>query len=355
MSNKRCLRGIGSVVGVVVILLGALWGYLLYRPAQPQEAMPPMPRLNHVFLIVMENHSLDALSSRQAPYLRRLIQQSGYDSAYFGVTHVSLPNYVALLSGRTYGTHSDNPDQTFHGPTLAMQLDFHHLSWQAVMQSLPRPGYTGNWYPEKAGTNPVVMPKNALYAKKHDPFMLFPALAKKDGRHVIALSQLKTELTRGQVPRFVWITPNLCDDMHGQPPGSSACPSNHGAALVRLGDRFLSRLVPEIEHSPAFRGHSVIFITWDEAQMPSQVTNLAQWKAWLGAGPEAPRILGIPVGGGSVPLISIIPGRRQPPHVAVWADHYNLLKTIEAGFGLPYLGHAAARSVQPLTRLVIPR
>ncbi len=353
----RVMKGLIKLIGVVVILIAILFAYLSWRPAQGNpQAAAPVPQLNHVFVIVMENHSLDALSPNQAPYIHHLIQSAGYDSAYDGVTHVSLPNYVALLSGRTYHTHSDNPTQTFHGPTLASQLDAHQISWQGVMESLPKTGYTGNWYPDPTPhTSPVVMPKNALYAKKHDPFMLFPSLVSADARHIVPLTRLQQELKTGHVPRFVWITPNLCNDMHGQPKGSAACPSNHPAALVHLGDQFLSHLVPAIQRSPAFRGRSVIFITWDESQMPAQLWNLRQWKTWLKPGPGAPRTLSIPFGGGSVPLIAIIPGKTQPPHIALWADHYSLLKTIEEGFGLPFLGHARSSQVQPLTPLVEPR
>ncbi len=353
----RLIRGLIKLVGVVVVLIAILFAYLAWRPVQgTTRTTAPVPRLNHVFIIVMENHSLDALAPSAAPYIHHLVHNAGYDSAYDGVTHVSLPNYVALLSGSTYRTHSDNPTQTFEGPTLAGQLDAHHISWQGVMQSLPRVGYTGNWYPDRTPhAKPIVMPKNALYAKKHDPFMLFPSLVSVDARHIVPLTQLQHELKTGRVPRFVWITPNLCDDMHGQPKGSAECPSNHPAALVQMGDRFLSQMIPAIQHSPAFRGHSVIFVTWDESQMPTQTWNLGQWKTWLAAGPGAPRTLGIAVGGGSVPLIAIIPGKTQPPHIALWADHYNLLKTIEEGFGLPFLGHARSSQVQPLTPLVEPR
>lgn len=346
----KWLKVLLGMLAAFIVIVGALYAYLVIRPGYTAApSSQAVPRLNHVFVIVMENHSLDALSPAEAPYVHQLIAHYGYDSADYGVTHVSLPNYVALLSGSTHGTHSDNPDQKFFGPTLVSQLDAHHISWQGVMQSLPFAGYRGNWYPEPAGKNPVLMPKNTLYAKKHDPFLLFPQIAAADRNHVVPLHTLTRELAQNQVPRFVWITPNLCDDMHGQPVGSRACPSNHPAQLVRMGSQFLAHLVPEIMHSPAWTGHSVIFITWDEAQMPHSLLNLRQWKNWLLAGPGAPRILGIPVGGGSVPLIVIAHGVSHPPHTALWADHYNLLKTIEAGLGLGYLGHAASSQVTPLT------
>ncbi len=352
---KTVIRRTVAIGGIVALILLALWGYLIVRPSRHVASQPPTPRLNQVFVIMMENHSLGTMPPALAPYIHQLIRLDGYDSSYYGVTHVSLPNYVALLSGSTHHTHSDNPDQTFDGVTLANQLTTHHISWQAVMQSLPQVGYSGNWYPERPGTNPVLMPKNALYAKKHDPFMLFPQIAQSGTVHLVPLHTLTRELAFGRVPRFVFITPNLCSDMHGQPVGSKGCPSNHPDALVRMGNAFLARLIPEITHSRAFTGHSVIFITWDESQTPRHLWNIIAWKNWLKAGPQPPHTLFIPVGGGSVPLIAIIPGKTQPPHVKIWADHYSLLKTIEAGFGLPHIGQARSPKVQPLTRLVLPR
>lgn len=349
---KWCVRIILAMLAAAAIL----YAFLAVRPSAPiPKSTAFVPRLSHVFVIVMENHSLDAMSAKEAPYIHQLVSRYGYDSHYFGVTHVSLPNYVALLSGRTYHTHSDNPNQTFRGQTLASQMDSAHISWQAVMQSLPRPGYTGNWYPEPVGKNPVLMPKNALYAKKHDPFMLFPSIFPVDRTHVVPLHTLSHELKSRQVPKFVWITPNLCNDMHGQPVGSTACPSNHPTQLVAMGNDFLARMVPEIMHSPAWTPHSVIFITWDEAQIPAHTLNLAAWKRWLGAGPSAPRTLGIPVGGGSVPFIAIAEGVTTPRRLSIWADHYNLLKTIEAGFRLPYLGHAASPRVTSLSAFLTRR
>ncbi|PSR20758.1 MAG: phosphoesterase [Sulfobacillus acidophilus] len=354
------MKGLGragavTLIAIMLTCIGLYW-YLRAEPNYPRPtAIGRMPHLRHVFVIMMENHSLDALTWRDAPYIRELIKHDGYDYSYFGVTHVSLPNYVALVSGSTQGTYSDNPNQRFFTPTLMAQLTRHHISWQGVMQSIPQAGYRGNWYPQPPGKNPVLMPINALYAKKHDPFMLFPAIARADGSHIVPLRRLTAELQSGHVPRLVWITPNLCSDMHGQPVGSRNCPSNHSQLLIRRGNRFLRKLVPEITRSRAFSGHSVIFITWDEAQMPRSFFNLGAWKRWLMPGPQSPTFLGVPIGGGSVPLIAIIPGKQQPPHVHLWADHYSLLKTIEAGFGLAFLGQAQSSRVVPLSVLVQAR
>lgn len=348
----KVLRYGGTALAVLVLLLVLLGLYLGHRPLPSAAGATPPPKpFSHVFVIMMENHGIETMSSRNAPYIHHLMSRYGYDPQYFGVTHVSLPNYVAFLSGRTFGTHSDNPNQVFSGPTLASQLDLHHIGWQAAMESLPKPGYQGDWYP--GGARASIPPPTALYAKKHNPFLLFPALAKRDGAKVVPLSTLASEMAGGSTPSFVWITPNLCDDMHGQYQGPGAtCPASQGTRLIRHGDQFLENWVTRIMHSSAWNGNAVIFITWDESETSGGALNLPAWKSYLAPGPASPRLLGIPIGGGKVPLIVISREEPKPIHAAVWADHVSLLKTIEAGFRLPYLGHAASPRVPLLTRFL---
>ena len=352
----RCL--LVAAILAAAILVVYLWPGPFVAQG-PVAAPAPVPRFRHVFVIMMENHSPAALLNPSAPdpYIRHLIATEGYDSDYFGVTHPSLPNYVAALSGQTQGSHSDSPTQRFAIPNLALQLDHAHISWQAVMQSLPYAGYTGNWYPDSIPhAAPTTMPVNALYAKKHDPFLLFPAVARVDAGNVVPLATLGRELASGSVPSFVWISPNLCEDMHGEPNTKGAtCPQANGSALIADGNAFLATWIARIMQSSAWGPGSVIFVTWDEGSNPANPSpsSIHTYKA---AGPAAPPIfsgapwLGV-LGGGSAPLIVIAPHLR-PTTVHLWADHYSLLKTLEASWHLPYLGHAASRRVPLLTPLL---
>ena len=58
---------------------------------------------------------------------------------------------------------------------------------------------------------------DALYAKKHDPFVLFDDVKNNPARmaHVRDYTQLGADLNSRTAPQFVWITPNQCHDMHG--------------------------------------------------------------------------------------------------------------------------------------------
>ena len=44
-------------------------------------------------------------------YIQHLAVTNGLADNYFGVTHVSLPNYIAATSGRTWGSNSDDTAQ----------------------------------------------------------------------------------------------------------------------------------------------------------------------------------------------------------------------------------------------------
>src|SRR5271165_3679038 len=65
----------------------------------------------HVILIMMENHGTDTIVGNvaDAPFLNALIAEPGvrYATQYYGVTHPSLPNYLALVSGDDMGIHDD--------------------------------------------------------------------------------------------------------------------------------------------------------------------------------------------------------------------------------------------------------
>ena len=79
----------------------------------------------HVVVIVLENHSYESvIGSSQAPYLNSLARQWSLATDYSGVAHPSLPNYLALIGGGTFGVSSDCTARvvdvvTFAGSTLS--------------------------------------------------------------------------------------------------------------------------------------------------------------------------------------------------------------------------------------------
>ncbi|WP_053959115.1 alkaline phosphatase family protein [Sulfobacillus thermosulfidooxidans] len=350
----RLIVGLIGLALLFVLILKIILGPQFQKPIV-QLARPRLPYFSHVVVIMMENHGDKILlNNPHAKYINQLMNTWGFDTNYFGVTHVSLPNYVALLSGSTGGTHSDSPIQRFHQMSLPQELNQANISWQAVMESIPSSDFNGNWYPDHLPKNtaPIVPPPDALYAKKHNPFALFPALKPSRATHTINLTQFRQELASGHIAQFTWITPNLCHDMHGQASGPGAsCPTSNPTLLIENGDHFLQQLIPEIIHSPSWNSHSVIFLTWDETNDPANFLSPTDLREYLAPGPEAPvvPVADIAIGGGKVPLL-VLYGRH--PHrlqINLWADHYSVLKTIEDSWDLPYLGHAQDADVPVLT------
>jgi phosphatidylinositol-3-phosphatase len=117
----------------------------------------------HIAVIVMENEEYgDVIGSRQTPFINALAGRYALAKAMYATSHPSLPNYLALTGGSTFGITSDCTDCSVNATGLADQLAGAHLSWTAYMEDLPHPCYGG------AGAGE--------YAKRHDPVrVLHPA------------------------------------------------------------------------------------------------------------------------------------------------------------------------------------
>lgn len=232
------------------------------------------------------------------------------------------------------------------------------------MQSLPSVGYTGDYGDCTTGSNTTCTGSttSALYVRKHDPPMQYPDVfsTARIADNVVPLTQLATDLKHNTVPQFSWITPNICDDMHGMT--GSTCPyptltpptTAHQATLYTDGDNFLQTWVPMIMHSKAWTGNSAIFITWDE----SGYGNVSPYGPILDTGccdspllPKTPATTakgnggdlatGFLYGGGHVPMIVIARQGARGGTDAAPTNHYSLLQTVELNFGLPLIGDAS--------------
>ncbi len=266
------------------------------------SADPP----SHIAVILMENEEFrDIVGSSSTPYINSLARRYALARSAYAIRHPSLPNYLALVGGSTFGISSDCTDCSVPGSGLAGELSARHVSWKAYMEDLPHPCYTGA--------------SNGNYAKRHDPFMYFRALVRDPAecRRVVPLGQLAGDERRGRLPRFIWITPNLCHDMHDCSPAT--------------GDRFLRGLLPGLLAALGHRG--LLILTWDEG-----VTNDGCCR--LASGGHIATILA----GGAV---------RPAARLNTPVDHYSVLQLLDDLFGLPRRGGAACvctPSLAPLLR-----
>jgi hypothetical protein len=304
---------LGSVIRAIVIVAALVLPVACgsASTALPVQTRPsPKAHLNggvdHVAVIAMENHEYSAIiGSRSAPYINGLARHYALAREMYAVSHPSLPNYLALIGGSTFGISSDCTGCEVHASGLVDQLARAGISWKAYMEGLPRPCFTG----ANAGD----------YAKKHDPFVYFASVVDVPGLcgRVVPFDRLPTDERAGTLPRFVWISPNLCHDMHD--------------CSVATGDRFLATVVPPLLQALGPRG--LLFLTWDEGSSDSGCCRLAA--------------------GGHV--VTIVAGARARPGAVLDlpADHYSVLQTIEDLLGLPRLRGAACACTPSLRPLLI--
>jgi phosphatidylinositol-3-phosphatase len=252
-----------------------------------------VPRFGHIVVIVMENKNAgEVVGNEEAPAFNRLVSQYGILAHYSGVSHPSLPNYIALVSGSTQGISSDCTSCTVGARSLADTLPAAGRTWKTYAEGLPRPGFTG----ARAGL---------YYAKKHVPSLYFRSVLSRPARlaRVVPLRQLSRDLAAGRLPSFSLVVPDLCNDMHD-------CSVEHG-------DIWLGRFLPSLLSSPELQ-NGVVFVVFDEGSSGNHVPALA-----LG------------------PLVQ--PGSRFRRATS----HYGLLRTIEDAWGLPRLGRSAGAT--PIT------
>lgn len=266
-------------------------------PADPAE---------HIAVIVMENKEYGTvIGSPDAPYLNGLTRRKVLLGQEYAVSHPSLPNYLALIGGSTYGTTSDCTDCYVRGTNLVDQLESHGISWRAYMQSMPSACYAG----ASSGTDPNE------YVKKHDPFMYFNDIRSRALRcnKVVPFTEFPGDLRSG-LPQFVWITPNECVDMH--------------SCSMATGDAWLRRWVPRI--LPALGANGIVLILFDEGSSD------------LGC-------CGVDPGGGHVAALIAGPGAADRTRIGATADHYSVLRLIEDEWGLGRLrgaGDGATPSIE---------
>jgi hypothetical protein len=209
-----------------------------------------------VFVIVMENHDWSAIKSGgSSPYIQSLLKVGGHAERYFSPRdiHPSEPNYVWMEAGDNLAIQDDDgPDQN-HRTTkahLVTQLDTAGVSWRSYQE-----GISGTDCPLEA---------RGRYQPKHNPMIFFDD--QTDNRnptsprcieHFRPEAELAQDLLDDKVAAYNFITPDMCHDMHD----GSGCETGD---LVKNGDLWLSREVPKILDSKAYKDGGALFIAWDE-------------------------------------------------------------------------------------------
>lgn len=256
-------------------------------------AVPPIPNFEHVFVVVFENkESNRVLGSGDAPTFNLYARVYARATQFYAIKHPSLPNYLAMVAGSTFGYTTNCVDCPIDAISLADTIDDSGRTWKAYAEGLPSRGFLGG--------------ASGLYAKKHNPFAYFTPIIDDPERvqQIVPLTELAEDRARGRLPDFAFVVPDLCNSMHD--------------CGVGTGDAWLRRIVGPLLKLP----RTAIFITFDEGS-----SNVR--------------------GGGHIPTLVVGTAVRRKSAFRRITNHYGLLRTIEDAWHLPRLGLSAR--ARPLT------
>jgi hypothetical protein len=219
---------------VVPLLLASLLtsapAMALQRGIHPRGVRAPAK----VLTVIEENHSF-AQEQSGMPYLWSLAQKYGYASNYHGVSHPSLPNYLAIAGGSTFGITDDNYPSAHRVP----RPDIYN---QAI-----RAGRTAAAYSESMPSR-CDMTNAKPYAVRHNPW---PYFLQGRARRCNAFDQPARALHPNHLPNVATLTPNLLHDAHD--------------GTLAQADAYLKHRLPAIFASADFQsGALAVVITADE-------------------------------------------------------------------------------------------
>ncbi len=276
--------------------------------ASPTIAAQGVPPFAYIAMVLFENKEYGTVvNNGKMPYFNQLAKTYSLLTQEYAPAHPSLPNYLALIAGDTFGVNFDCTKCLYDAKTLPDQIEASGRTWKAYQEDMPSACYQG--------------PDYGNYAMKHNPFMYFKSIrldqtrcAKSD----VPIGQLYADIASGDLPNFIFITPNLCNDAHD--------------CGLDAADTWLQGLMQVLQPALEAKGKPyLIIVTWDEGQGNHSCCGLP---------PEA---------GGRVATILVSPQAKSGFQDATPYTHYSLLKTIEAAWNLEFLGHAADEQTTLIT------
>lgn len=212
---------------------------------------PNLPVVDHVFILVNENHSYtDVIGNSAMPYTNSLAQKYSLATHYYANSHPSLPNYFMLSTGELV-TNSDDYSGTVTSDNVAKAVTTAGKTWKIYAETLPKVAYLG----------PTVAP----YDKSHDPFAYFSGVLSSGSQaaNVVPFTQLAIDIQSNTLPNYAMIVPNMTDDGHDCPNEASQCTD---AQKLAQADGWLQKNIGPLISSSAF-SNGVLIYTWDESEI----------------------------------------------------------------------------------------
>jgi hypothetical protein len=372
-------------VTMVVVLLASTTMF-----AQVGPVPDGIRELDHVFIIMMENHFYgQIIGNSNAPFINSYAQEANLATNYYGVGHPSLTNYLEVIGGSNFGVINDfSPDwhstkcvpnivsgvpsmesatanicpisgKGFDGATpsidttnegspsspvynfpaykpaktvgmsIADQLSRREMTWKAYQENLPPYGAdrVNNSDGLVSNLTEAEPGMPLLYAVKHNPFVYFAEIQEEDGlKRIVGFDRLFADLASGNVPNLSFISPNQCHDQHGRGSSEMGTGCSVDQNAIAQGDAGLSTLVKAIKASPMWGEGRNVIITVWDENDYSTLPNQ---------------------------VVTIVDTNRGPKGLTsgTFYNHFSLLKTLESGFDLPCLNHACDKDVTVMSDL----
>jgi phospholipase C len=249
---------------------------------------------------VFENKEFGVvIGNAKMPYFNQLAKSNTLLTAHYAVAHPSLPNYLAMISGETFGLNFTCNKCLYDAVTLPDLIEASGRTWKTYQEDMPSACYEGT--------------DHGLYAMKHNPFMFFESIrldAERCSAGVVPFTQLYADITAGHLPNYAFITPNLCNDAHD--------------CGLDVADDWLQSVMLILQPALAESGTPyLIILTWDEGQGDHSCC-------------------GMPAhAGGRVATVLVSPQAKTGFDDKTPYTHYSILKTISEAWHLRYLGQAA--------------
>lgn len=356
-------------------------------------------KVKHVWVITLENENYSTTfgATTKSPYLAKtLTAQGALLSGYYGTGHVSLDNYVSMLSGQpgtpqtvsdciTYAdfkqTNTTFQDQLPVGTgcvypanvkTLPDQLTAKGLTWKGYMGDMGNdpareaatcghPALNTTDLTQTAEAPSAAVPLGDQYATRHNPFAYFHSIIDSPScqSNVVNLDQnLANDLASASTTaNFNFITPSLCDDGHDAP-----CVDGRPGGLTSA-DAFLQKWIPIITASAAYKADGLIIINFDESTygsvVPSSTGVAITFNGGVCCGEQpGPNLAAYPqttsiqsggatysltyanYGGDNTGAVLLSPFIKAGTVTTTGYNHYSMLRSIEDIFGLDHLGYA---------------
>ncbi len=238
--------------------------------------------------------------SKQVAYATAYHNVLATDSGNNPHIHPSEPQYIWAEAGTNFGILNDDDPYKDNPPNA--QTAAQHLSgllqktgrtWKSYQEDTDLTTVNGKLInlalPESQWTVPLVSlsgtfgPGNYLneyndsvqynYAPKHNPMVFFTDTNGGDNTttsnplrtHYAPLQQLSFDLANNRVADYNWITPDQYNEMHSSLSAGFAGLTGD-ASQIKAGDNAVSRLVPMIMASQAYKDGGAIILWWDESE-----------------------------------------------------------------------------------------